>query len=91
MCRLSIAPDDAGVVGVLAVRTRADRKVIAESPVVEIVPATMTVSRKGRDLILLVAGIPKQRLATFLNAPRQAIVRQPRGRLAEELGVRLQR
>src|ERR1700692_1105709 len=71
-------------------RSGAEAEVVAEQPVIEIVPALEAVAGVCGNLILPVAGRRQQRLAFALYSPRRLIVGQRR-RARVEHGAGLQR
>src|SRR3569832_86003 len=67
----------------LAVRTGADAEVVAEQPIVEIVPAAMSRARVSGDLVLRITLLGKTRLTALLHLPRDILVGQARRRMSE--------
>lgn len=74
-----------------AVRTGPDGQVVAEQPVVEIMPARRAVTRIGRDLVLPIPAFRQQRLPPVLNLVRRILVRQVLRRAREEYRIRFER
>src|SRR5436190_24362990 len=74
----------------LAVRPGADAEVVAELPVVEVVPAAATRLREGRDLVVLEARAGERLLARLLHVGAGVVLGQPR-RPRKEHGVGLDR
>src|SRR5690606_32412785 len=83
------APADATVDAELAMRTGADAQVVAEAPVIEIVPAGMAGQGVGGGLVMPVAGRGQSLLAGLHHREGQVVVRQRRWP-GGELGVWLQ-
>ena len=65
-------------VGELAVRTGADAEVVAEAPVVQVVPALRAAPRIGRDFVLLEPRGGEPRLASDLHREGHLVVGQAR-------------
>ena len=73
------APDlERGNIGELAVGAGPDSEVIAEFPVIKIVPAAMTGPGVGGDLVLPVTMPVQQFLPLLLDFPQQMVIRKYR-------------
>src|SRR5690606_16685336 len=66
-----------------------DAKIIAVAPVVEVVRALAAGAGVGGHLVVFVAGVGQQRLATLLHVPGPVVVGNAGRRTRGEQGVRL--
>jgi len=89
MARPRLAPD-ARVIRQLRMRTGADAEVVAEGPVVEVVPARFSRFGKGRSFVVVEAGADEFRFDQFQHVGGRILVGQRRRRMMEG-SVRFQR